>query len=97
MLSPSDIIENNRLRLDNISKSLINAANRLIKEKSERFSQNAAKLDALSPLKVMARGFALPTDNGGRVIKTVSELDKVCEFKLRLSDGSRKCIVKGEK
>lgn len=60
----------------------------------EESGKLAAKLDAMSPLKVMARGFAIPTDRNGAVIKTVKRLESGMEFELRFVDGKADCAVK---
>ena len=48
----------------------------------------AAQLDALSPLKVLGRGYAVATSPEGRVLKTVAEFPPGSAFTLRVSDGS---------
>jgi exodeoxyribonuclease VII large subunit len=47
----------------------------------------AAQLDALSPLKVLERGYALPRDMGGRVLRRVADFPPGLPFTLRVSDG----------
>jgi exodeoxyribonuclease VII large subunit len=51
----------------------------------ERF---AVQLDALSPLKVLGRGYAVAQDEKGKVLKSVKQFPKGKEFTLRVSDGS---------
>ncbi|HET7043027.1 MAG TPA: exodeoxyribonuclease VII large subunit, partial [Gemmatimonadales bacterium] len=48
----------------------------------------AVQLDALSPLKVLGRGYAVAQDGEGKVLKSVKQLGKGKEFTLRVSDGS---------
>ena len=48
---------------------------------------NGAQLDALSPLHVLARGYAVARDESGSVLKRVQQLPEGREFKLRVSDG----------
>ena len=50
-------------------------------------SAHSARLDALSPLRVLARGYAVARDEKGRVLKQVKQLPAGREFKLRVSDG----------
>jgi exodeoxyribonuclease VII large subunit len=47
----------------------------------------SARLEALSPLKVLARGYAVARDAGGRVLKRVAQLPEGREFRLRVTDG----------
>ena len=42
----------------------------------------------------MKRGYAIPLDGGGNVIKSAEELVPGTEFELKMSDGERNCIVK---
>ncbi len=98
LLSPKEVIENNYMRLDILSKRLENRINIILKDKKEMFSMELVRLDAISPLKVMQRGFALPVNENGNIIKSVKVLDKTDEFELKLADGARKCsVIKGEK
>jgi len=48
---------------------------------------HSARLDALSPLKVLARGYAVARDEKGRVLKQVKQLPAGRDFKLRVTDG----------
>ena len=48
---------------------------------------HSARLDALSPLRVLARGYAVARDEKGRVLKQVKQLPAGKEFTLRVSDG----------
>ena len=93
LLSPKEIIENHFLRLDGETKEMINAMKQMLLKNREKCMGIIGRLDALSPLKVMQRGFALPQDEEGNVIKTVKELDKNKKFMLTLKDGSRNCQV----
>ncbi len=51
------------------------------------------KLDALSPLKVLQRGFGVAQDADGTVLKSVEQLKVGNEICLRLSDGKANCTV----
>lgn len=97
LLSPQDIIENNFLRLDGITKDIINKMKQTLLENKEQFRGLVGRLDALSPLKVMQRGFAMPVGEDDKIIKSVKELDEKKNFVLRLADGKRECMVKGKK
>jgi exodeoxyribonuclease VII large subunit len=47
----------------------------------------AAQLDALSPLRVLGRGYALPLGTDGRVLKQHSDFVPGLRFRLRIADG----------
>ena len=56
-------------------------------EARSRLAGAARALDALSPLKVLERGFAVPRDDKGKVLRTVAAFAKGREFTLTVSDG----------
>ncbi len=82
-----------RQRIDDYLRMSEKGFDRSILEKRRRMGELTAKLDALSPLKVMSRGFSLATDSVGNVIKSVDSLKAGQEFNLRLSDGHARCSV----
>ena len=65
-----------------------------IKEKRNTYSELCAKLDTLSPLKTLTRGFSIATDTEGNVLRDTKDFHKGKEFSLRLRDGEVGCIVK---
>lgn len=93
LIMPQDYINNCSQRLDMAVKDMLVNTKRIAELKRSQLSTVAARLDALSPLKVMMRGFALPVTDNGEVIKSVKKLDKEKDFVLKLHDGSRKCTV----
>ncbi len=97
LLSPQDIIENHFLRLDASTKEIINAMEKIILSSKEKYVGILGRLDALSPLKVLKRGFSVPVDENEEVIKSVTQLDKKKNFVLRLADGERNCRVVNKK
>ncbi len=97
LLSPQDIIENYFLRLDASTKEIINAMEKIILSSKEKYVGVLGRLDALSPLKVLKRGFSVPVDENEEVIKSVTQLDKKKNFILRLADGERNCRVVNKK
>lgn len=59
-----------------------------LRERRTSLEQSALQLDALSPLKVLGRGYAVAQDEKGKVLKSVKQLKKGTDFSLRVSDGS---------
>ncbi len=55
--------------------------------RAARLDQLGGKLDALSPLKVLQRGYAVARDEAGRVLKRTADFDRGLVFRLTVSDG----------
>lgn len=68
-------------------------AARAIESPRTRMDRLAAQLEALSPLRVLARGYALPRDSQGRVLKRRDDFVKNEPFQLRVSDGDVRARV----
>ncbi len=91
--SPQGKIDDYSIRLDNSLKQLVKTFSMELMKRSEKLGAGCAKLDAMSPLAVMARGYAIPMDADNKVIRSAADLKKDDEFKMRMSDGEKKCIV----
>ena len=63
--------------------------------KKARLTEVAGKMDVLSPLATLGRGYALPQNASGRILRTVEAFEKGDRFSLRVSDGSVPCEVRG--
>ncbi|MCD8212243.1 MAG: exodeoxyribonuclease VII large subunit [Oscillospiraceae bacterium] len=61
--------------------------------RQKKLSSLAAALDAMSPLKVLGRGYSIATDDRGSVISSVKQTKADAELNLRLCDGSLSCRV----
>ncbi|MBM4762241.1 exodeoxyribonuclease VII large subunit [Bacillus sp. B15-48] len=64
----------------------------LIKQQKE-FSRVIATLEALSPLKIMDRGYSLAYNEDGKLIKNVSQVKTEDQLTVQVSDGKIKCVV----
>ncbi len=91
------IIEKRYQEIDVICDRLLLVYKNILNNYKTRISSDFAKLDALSPLKVLSRGFAVAKISD-RVVSSVNDLNYGDDFVLRLSDGSLNCKVtsKGE-
>ena len=94
MRTPKDRIDEYSLRVDSMTRSMENSLKMKTMSLRRHFAAQAAKLDALSPLQTLSRGYAIPTREDGTVIRSVGEVKSGDEFTLRLKDGSRDCVVK---
>ena len=92
--SPLHFIEQKRILLDTLSSNLNQGfARRVVQDKS-RLSVASGKLDALSPFRVLGRGYSLVIKQGS-LVKTVNGLEKNDQITVRLSDGEAQCQVIG--
>ena len=74
-------------RLDRTGDRLAGAMQFRLEQSRALLTAHSARLDALSPLKVLARGYAVARDEKGRVLKQVKQLPAGRDFKLRVTDG----------
>lgn len=91
---PMWLIEERRMWLDRSREQMGAALRHCVAQERTRFAAAAGKLDALSPLKVLGRGYAIPK-RGETVITSVKSLKAKDEFVLQLRDGAVDCQVKG--
>ena len=76
-----------------LSEKLSNCTTRILSKQRERFTGYVAALDAMSPLKVLSRGYSITSDESGKIIKKVSEVSSGTKLGIRLEDGSINCTV----
>ena len=93
MTTPMAYIENKRIDLDRARDKMIFVSDRYISELRQQHIHYAATLDALSPLKVLSRGYAVLQDRQGSTIKYIHQIDVNDTLKVRLSDGTLECRV----
>lgn len=96
MRTPKDKIDDYRLKIDMIVKSMDSSLKMKTMTLKRSLAESAGKLDALSPLQTLARGYSIPTKDDGTVIRSVKEMENGTEFTLRMRDGQTNCIVRGE-
>ena len=89
---PIQNMQNNYLRIDGFIKRLENSI--VLKQKGVQkdFKSMALKLDALSPLKTMVRGFSI-IEKDGKIIKSSKNLEKDDEVSIKLIDGNKQAKI----
>jgi len=92
--NPETYFENCSMLLDRCRDRIISAGERVISAKKQQLYSLSAGADAMSPLKVLSRGYAIAESNDGSIIRTVSQLKDNDSISLRLSDGRVDCSVK---
>ena len=91
--SPLGYLEPKQKTLDLLKNRLVAAQNQNISRKSERYIALTAKLDAMSPLKVLTRGYAMAHKSDGSVLRSVKETELGERITVRLHDGSLSTTV----
>jgi len=86
--NPTQKINEQYMLIDMKVKSLQNSILLKIKEDKTKFVKEVAKLDALSPLKTLTRGYSIISKQDGRIAKEVKDLSQGEKVSIRLSDGS---------
>ena len=83
-----------RLRLDMVRADMERVCRRALEDKNRRYTALAAKLDALSPLKVIGRGYSV-AEKDGAVLRSVDEVRPGEKISLRMRGGKLDCMVEG--
>jgi exodeoxyribonuclease VII large subunit len=74
-------------RLERAGDRLGAGVSRTLERASARVAEGGARLDALSPLRVLSRGYAVARDQSGAVLRTVAQFPAGLAFRLRVRDG----------
>ncbi|MBR4425917.1 MAG: hypothetical protein IKS66_08290, partial [Oscillospiraceae bacterium] len=72
---------------------LLNSRQRSLTVARRDFTRLTAALDALSPLKVLCRGYAIAAAPDGRVLRSVADSAPGAAVRVTLSDGALDCRV----
>lgn len=87
-------IQVNKLRLNHAVQRFVSLGAQLLNPHEKRFAVHIGKLESLSPLKVLQRGYAAVFDEtGGQVVDSVVKVHKGDTLGVRLSDGTLRCEV----
>ena len=83
---PTRRINENYIKLDSYIKQLENLINTKNEKEKKRYVELVAKLDTLSPLKTLMRGYSI-AEKEGKIVKSIEELKKDDNIDIRLTDG----------
>lgn len=89
---PLQTINERYILLDKNVKSIQNEIMSIYKDKKSKTINTIEKLDALSPLKTLTRGYSI-TEMNGKVVKSVKELKENDEINIRFKDGVTKAKI----
>lgn len=93
LASPTFYLEQNAMRLDMLTRQFSGLAQNSLAQAGAKLSAAAAALDAMSPLKVLSRGYAIPQDENGAVVHGVAALQAGDKLLLHMQDGCVNCTV----
>lgn len=91
--TPREIINDNAQRVDNLTNRMENRFKLILMQKKKLLGEQSGKLNALSPLNTLSRGYAIPVKADGTVIRSVGDTEKGDEFTLKLKDGDTKAVI----
>ena len=93
LTDPGAFIQDKQMLLAHIQKDLCNAAAARLQAPSNKLASLAAALDAMSPLKVLGRGFSLLENENGEIVRSCSDVTAGESITATLADGKVVCTV----
>ena len=91
--NPTQKINEQYIIIDMKVKTMQNKIQLTLKEERTKFIKQVSKLDTLSPLKTLARGYSIVTDNSKKIIKSVKDLKENQNINIKLADGEKQAKV----
>ena len=91
--SPTGYLEQRQEQLEHLKSRLIAAQNQMLHQKRNRFVSCTAKLDAMSPLKVLSRGYSIVNAENGAILRSVRQTAPKQQISVMFVDGIINAIV----
>ena len=88
LLKPIRLLEDATQKLDDIEYRCGKSISSVMRARNEKLQTAAARLNALSPLAVLNRGYSVVTDENGSTVRSSKELKRGDNIKIRFADGS---------
>ena len=85
--SPVGYLEQRRKALELTKSRMLSAQMQCVNRRKHNFVALTAKLDAMSPLKVLTRGYAMAQNEGGEVVRSISQVQPGDKIRVSVSDG----------
>lgn len=86
--NPQNMVQDKRLRLDMLSQRLYAKTENVLAANRKTLVQLAAGLDAMSPLRVLGRGYSILSAQDGVTVTSVTDLKSGDRIRVKLKDGS---------
>ncbi len=90
--NPMTKVDDSRMYLDSVCRAFENAYTKILGDKKQNLAVLSSKLNALSPLSSLERGFSLTKGKDG-LIKSVSQVNEGDNVEIVVSDGSINAVV----
>lgn len=90
---PKNYVDDRRQTLDNCQMRLIAASERILAKSKHEFASLASSLDAMSPLKVLGRGYSIAQSDNGKILKSASDVSVGEKITVKFKDDSIRCTV----
>lgn len=91
--SPTGYLDQRRQSVELLKNRLIAAQNQNLSKAKQHYISVISKLDAMSPLKVLTRGYSMVRNNSGEVIRSVEQVTIGEKIRIHLSDGTLSATV----
>jgi len=91
--SPDGYLLQREKSLELLKNRLAAAQNQNITRKNQQFIAAVSKLDAMSPLKVLSRGYAIAQNNRGDLVRSVKQVELGERITVCLTDGKLSATV----
>ena len=89
---PARRINENYIKIDTYVKQLENLINKVKEKNKNKYIELVSKLDTLSPLKTLTRGYSI-VEKEGKIIKSIADLKAEDEISIRLKDGKKQAKI----
>lgn len=93
LASPTGYLRQREANLEHLKTRLIAAQSQQLQRRRQRFVGCTAKLDAMSPLKVLTRGYSIVHNDDGSILRSVSQTEPGREVRVTLTDGNIHAVV----
>ena len=91
---PLDRLNQLRIELEQLNKHMENSMKRVFESAKNKLSVVCGKMDALSPLMVLSRGYSITRSSEKEIIKSISGVKPGDMLEITVTDGSMICSVK---
>lgn len=91
---PTAYIENRKQTLKLLENRMLSGYNRQLSAKKQKFLMHTSKLDAMSPLTVLSRGYSMAQSEKGEVISSCSQVKPNDSITVTVSDGTIHAVIK---